>query len=411
MIGARIRLPVPHTGQRIILSEARRFNWLSAGRRWRKTTLSLHTITSGALRGGRYIWGAPTYDQTRIGMDELRHAWGDVADFNLSRMTATMPGGGLVYFRSLDKSDNVRGYTADGVVIDEAGFVKGDVWHEVLRPMLMDTGGWLWAKGTPNGRNWFWREWMAAQAAEDAAAWQVPTLGVEIRGGELVRKPHPLENPNIDFEEMKNLFSNTPERIFQQEYLAQFIDDAGGVFRRVMECATAETINEPQRGRQYVAGVDVASLVDYTVVTVFDVAAREVVFTDRFNRVDYNVLENRLTAVYHRFGLSSMTVEANSIGQPVIDHLRQKGLTVIPFTTTNSTKQAIIQGLQSAFEHGSIKIPNDPIMIDELQSFEAKRNASGSFSYSAPDGMHDDMVMSLAIAWDSISKSGPVVLW
>jgi hypothetical protein len=46
-----------------------------------------------------------------------------------------------------------------------------------------------------------------------------------------------------------------------------------------------------------------------------------------------------------------------------------------------------------------------------LQSFEAKRNASGSFSYSAPTGLHDDMVMALAIAWNAVSASGPLVLW
>jgi len=40
---------------------------------------------------------------------------------------------------------------------------------------------------------------------------------------------------------------------------------------------------------------------------------------------------------------------------------------------------------------------------------ESKRNASGSFSYSAPDGMHDDTVMSLAIAWSGLQERVQVV--
>jgi hypothetical protein len=44
-----------------------------------------------------------------------------------------------------------------------------------------------------------------------------------------------------------------------------------------------------------------------------------------------------------------------------------------------------------------------------MLSFESKRNASGSFSYSAPDGMHDDTVMSLAIAWDAINSQGVIL--
>ncbi len=49
------------------------------------------------------------------------------------------------------------GETADGVIIDECADVVEPAWYEVLRPMLVDTGGWLWAIGTPKGRNWSWR--------------------------------------------------------------------------------------------------------------------------------------------------------------------------------------------------------------------------------------------------------------
>jgi phage terminase large subunit-like protein len=104
--------------------------------------------------------------------------------------------------------------------------------------------------------------------------------------------------------------------------------------------------------------------------------------------------------------MESMAIETNSIGQGVIDHLYARGMNIYPFTTTNATKDAAIKALQAAFEHGEIKIINDQDLIGELMSFESKRNASGSFSYSAPDGMHDDCVMALAIAWNAISSGG-----
>jgi len=152
-----------------------------------------------------------------------------------------------------------------------------------------------------------------------------------------------------------------------------------------------------------VAGVDVAASVDFTVVTVMDAESKEMVYLDRFNRVDYPVLIDRLESVYHRYGLTSMVVESNSIGRPVIDELVNRGLAIIPFTTTSATKQSIIQQLQAAFENAQIKIVNNPVLVGELLSFESKRNPSGGFSYSAPDGMHDDCVMSLAFAWNAIS--------
>jgi phage terminase large subunit-like protein len=132
------------------------------------------------------------------------------------------------------------------------------------------------------------------------------------------------------------------------------------------------------------------------------VTTGEMAFMDRFNRVDYSVLEDRLEAIYNRFNLDTMTIEDNSIGKGVIDHLRNRGLTLNTFTTTNSTKHAAVTALQSAFEHGRIKIINDPVLVGELQAFEAKRNNSGTFSYSAPEGLHDDCVMALAIAWQGL---------
>ena len=403
MIGAKIKLPYPHAGQQAVRSAARRFNCLSAGRRWRKTTLAMSISVEAALKKGTYIWGAPTFDQVRIGFNEVRRAAGQVAIFNRSRMTATFPTGGEIVFKSLDNPDNARGYTADGVIVDEAGFVKGEAWDEVLRPMLMDTNGWAWLIGTPKGHNWFWREFSKAGANDDYMSWQIPTKGCKIQDGELIPDPHPLENPDIPFSEIVNLYRTLPERVFLQEVQARFIDDAGGVFRRVMECATGNLLDAPLENHQYIAGVDVADKADFTVVTVIDVRTKEMIFMDRFNRVGYVALQDRLHATYKRFKLKNMIVEDNSIGMPVIDNLRQRGMVITPFHTSRATKQPLIQNLQSAFEHGDITILNDPVLIGELQAYESKKTASG-FSYSAPSGLHDDCVMSLAIAWQGVSS-------
>ncbi|MDX9779611.1 MAG: terminase family protein [bacterium] len=404
-----IRLPYPHQGQRLVRNEAKRFNWLSAGRRWRKTTLTMAIAVESAAQGKTIIWGAPTYDQVRIGFDETQKAAVGVADFNQSRMEASFPNNGKIMYRSLDKADNVRGHTADGVVMDEAAFIDKKAWNQVLRPMLIDTGGWSWAIGTPNGRNWYWEEHVKAVDDPNSMAWQVPTLGVRITDKGLVREPHPYENPDIPFDEIEKLFQSMPTKIFEQEILGQFVDLSGGVFRRVQEAAVLQP-SEPQAGRQYVAGVDVASSVDFTVVSVLDAESKEMVYLDRFNRVDYPVLIDRLDSVYKRYNLTAMVVESNSIGRPVIDELVARGLNIVPFTTTSATKQAIIQGLQNAFENGLIRVLDEPVLVGELLSFESKRNASGSFSYSAPPGMHDDCVMSLAIAWNAVSDRG-IILW
>lgn len=223
-------LPYPHTGQRAVRQQAKRFNWLAAGRRWRKTTLTMAIAVEAALQGRQIVWGAPVYDQVYVGWEETKKAAGAIAQFNQSRMQAVFPGRGSIIYRSLDDPDNARSHTADGIVIDECGDVAQEAWYAVLRPMLIDTGGWFWGIGTPRGLNWFWREHQRAQVADDSMSWQVPTVGAVIQDGRLVRLPHPLENPNIAFSEIESLFHTSPEADFRQEILAEFVEAGYTIF-------------------------------------------------------------------------------------------------------------------------------------------------------------------------------------
>jgi len=94
---------------------------------------------------------------------------------------------------------------------------------------------------------------------------------------------------------------------------------------------------------------------------------------------------------------------ANSIGQPVIEQLTREGLRIHPFTTTNASKAEAIEALALAFERGDIRILNDPVMLSELMAYQAERLPSGLLRYGAPTGGHDDIVMSLALAWTGVS--------
>lgn len=303
-------------------------------------------------------------------------------------MTAFFPTGGEVSIRSAIDPNGLRGEGLDFIVMDEAAYIDPAAWYEALRPTLADRLGRALFISTPNGRNWFWRLYM-----QDGDEWQAFTFPT-------------AANPYIATTEIEAARLSLPEIIFRQEFLAEFIDSDGAVFRRVVEACTSVAIDEAQPDRQYTIAVDVAQSVDYTVACVMDVEARAQVAMDRFSRVDYPVLEDRLMAIYNRFKAERMRVEANGIGAPVIDHLREMGLNIESFTTTNATKGTIIQGLMGALEHNNIVILDDETQKNELLSFESKRSQSGAITYSAPDGLHDDTVMALAMAWDMIDNGG-----
>lgn len=388
-----IKLPPLHPRQREIALDDARFKVAAAGRRFGKTRLgaALCMMTAGA--GGRAWWVAPTYPVAQVGWRLIRRMALQIpgAEVRQAERIATLPNGGEIQVRSADNPDSLRGEGLDFVVMDECAFIHEDAWQEALRPALADRKGRALFISTPKGRNWFWRLWQRCIDDHDHEwhGWQLPTAA----------------NPYIDPTEIEAARLGLPERIFAQEFLAQFLDDAGGVFHRVMECATATAIDTPIPGRAYIAGVDIANEADYTVISILDSRTREQVYIDRFNRVGYIALEERIAAAYARWNVQTMIIEDNSIGQPVIDHLRGRGLSIVPFHTSASSKQPLIQALQAAFEHGTIKILNDPIQIGELQAYEGKRMASG-MSYGAPGGLHDDTVMALALAWHGVDRRG-----
>jgi len=392
IVTKRIPLPELHPTQRQVMNQPARLKVLACGRRWGKTTLGIETAIDVALRSGVVWWVAPSYRMAVLVWRELKRILVEAhTEKNEIEHYLELPTGGSITVRSADNPDSLRGAGLDYVILDECALIAEDAWQAALRPALADRNGGALLISTPKGHNWFWRMFHSGEAQ----VYQFPTSS----------------NPFIAASEIEAARASLPERVFAQEFEALFIDDAGGVFRRVVEAAT---MHEQDRidGHMYIAGVDVAQAVDFTVCSVIDVMTKQQVYQDRFNRVDYSVLEDRLTATYRRYGLTTMIVESNSIGQPVIENLIRRGLNITPFVTTSATKDAIIRQLQSAFEHGDIIILNDGTLVNELQAFESQRSTSGLFRYSAPIGMHDDCVMALALAWSGIAQHvGSLVEW
>lgn len=184
-----------------------------------------------------YIWLAPTYKQVEIAWDESRKALAfSGAEMNESRKVIKLPTGGRAIFRSGDNPDSVRGYSAAGVVLDEASYLQPRLWREIVRPMLIDTDGWAWFIYTPKGFDWTYDEEEAARQREDSAVFYAPTLGAKVIRHEdgthdLVREPHPLENPHIAWQEIYSAFKSSDVYTFEQEFLVKRGAQSGLVYQ------------------------------------------------------------------------------------------------------------------------------------------------------------------------------------
>jgi phage terminase large subunit-like protein len=387
-----VTLPALHTSQRRVVDSDKRFRVLACGRRWGKTRLGAALCIYVALSGGRSWWCAPSYPMSIVGWRLIHRLALQIPDVEIRKAerSITFPTGGEIWVRSADNPDSLRGEGLDFAVLDECAFMKEPAWQEAIRPALSDRQGRAMFISTPKGRNWFWRLWQRCQDDNDSEwqGWQLPTS----------------DNPYIADEEIEAARKSLPERIYRQEYLALFIDDSGGVFRGIMQAATAIPESKPQPAGQYIIGVDWGKHNDFTVLTVLNAANRSLVHMDRFNQIDYAVQVNRLVALHERFKSTAIIAERNSMGDPLIEQLQRRGMPVYPFITTNATKARAIDELGLAFERGDIQIINEPVLVGELQAYEMERLPSGMMRYNAPQGLHDDCVMSLAIGWQGLME-------
>ncbi len=389
----------PHPGQTEVHQDAHRFKVLAAGRRWGKTRLGVLECIDKASHGGIAWWVAPSYKTSEAGWRPLTRICARLPSVRVLKAEKTIrfPSGGLVAVRSSEVFDNLRGEGLDLVVLDECAFQKQEVWTEVLRPALADKKGSALFISTPNRCNWFYDLFNLSQLHPQTwRSWQFPTAS----------------NPFIDPAEIDLARRSTTDEIFRQEYLAEFIQEYGSVFRNIEAVSTLQPQSPWGHGEQessaighhYIAAVDVATSTDYTVISVLDLNSKEQVHISRFNRVDYPELEARIAQVYRDFHLNLIIVEVNGIGRPVIDHLLERGLNVVPFLTTQASKNNLILGLKSALEHSRLRLLDHEIQKRELLAFEERVSPNGAFSYSAPAGLHDDCVMALAMAWDACQK-------
>lgn len=218
---ARIKLPSFHPRQREIALDDARFKVAACGRRFGKTRLGAALCIMTAGQRGRAWWVAPTYKVGQVGWRLLSRMAQQVpgADVQKAERLITFPGGGEIYVRSADNPNSLRGEGLDFVVLDECAFIHEDAWQEALRPALSDHKGRAMFISTPKGQNWFYRLWLrcADPTQEEWRGWRLPTS----------------DNPYIDPAEIEAARISLPERVFRQEYLAEFLAEAGeNAFKR-----------------------------------------------------------------------------------------------------------------------------------------------------------------------------------
>jgi hypothetical protein len=334
----------------------------------------------------------------------LRKATRGAVEMRESDWCVKFQHGAEVWIKSSEKEHSLRGAGLAGVGFDECRDIKPHVWREIVRPALIDSGGFAMFASTPRGHDWFWQLEVEARGREDWACFHYSTR----------------DNPSLSAQEIAEASRDLTERQVLQEIDAEYLGDGSGVFRGVDKvCVGIES--QPETGHQYVIGVDWGRSGDYTVYSVVDATTRRQVRLDRFSGIEYPIQADRLAALAQKYNHADIVAESNAMGQPIIEMLGRRGLYIMPFHTSAASKAKLVDRLALEMERADIVLLNHPALRAELTAFEATRLPSGQIRYSAPAEMHDDTVIATmlsvhgaatdTITSDSVAQFERAMVW
>ena len=338
-------------------------------------------VEQAILNGGRnrnFWWVAPVYPQAKIAFRRIKvglPAGSFVA--NESELTITLPLiGSVIWFKTGEKPDNLYGEDVYAAVVDEGSRCREDAWV-ALRSTLTATRGPVRIIGNVKGRaNWHYRMSRRAEAGAPGYSYAKLTAYDAVAGGVL------------DLAEIEDAQRVLPDAVFRELYLAEPSDDQGNPFGISKIEACVAPLSE---GRTVAIGIDLAKSHDWTVVIGLDRHGRVTGF-ERWQST-WELTELRILAL---MGQVPTLIDSTGVGDPIVERLARKAPLVAGFKFTSQSKQQLMEGLAVAIQGGHVRFP-DGLLRTELETFEYSYTRTGA-TYNAPEGLHDDCVVALALA-------------
>ena len=230
--------------QQKVFADTTRFKIVTAGRRCGKSRLSAVSLLIEGLNcpeGSAVMYIAPTIGQARTIIWDLLHDLGRqvIKSSHVNTLEITLINGRKILVRGADNPDSLRGVSLTYVVLDEAAFIKQDIWEKVIRASLSDKKGRALFISTPSGRNWFYDIYKLGKEETDPEwrSWLFTTK----------------DNETIDPAEVEAAKRSLSSFAFKQEYLASFDNAGSDIFKEEW----FKTKPEPSEG-QYVVAIDLA---------------------------------------------------------------------------------------------------------------------------------------------------------
>ena len=364
----------PHEAQRAVLNSTARFRVLMCGRRFGKSLIAQVISVQESAQNERLVaYITPTYQLAKIFFEQLISKLPKESfTCNKSDLVITYNSGSIRFFTG-ERLDAMRGLKFHLAIIDEASYIANleEGWNNAIRPTLTDYKGKAIFLSTPKGRNFFYSLYLRS----GEKGWQS-------------FKYTTYDNPHIDPDEIDSARAGLPNAVFEQEYMANPMENAANPFgsENIRACIAPLSTLPPQY-----YGIDLAKSFDFTVIIGLD-RNGQCSYYQRFQK-DWKTTKEDILKIDKS---KPVLIDSTGVGDAIVEDLQKYFQRMTGFKYTAGTKQQLMEGLVAAMHKREVAYPDGTIK-DELELFEYRYTPTG-VKYTAPQGFHDDCVNALALA-------------
>lgn len=354
-----------HGGQDAVFSHPARRKTVAKGRRWGFTQGAAQYVIEQMLQGMTpVLWGDTiatniTKYIERYFVPVLKQLPASMWEWKKQEKTLRIAQA-VCDFRSADQPENWEGFGYKLIILNEAGIILKNpyLWHNAVRPMLMDyPDSLVIIGGTPKGKNLFHELFL-----KSTDGWQPFTFSS-------------YDNPFLQRSEIDAMERELPDSVVRQEIYAEFVGEGESVlipYDLIMVCV-ALVPPETRFGNE-VWGLDVARQGDD-----FSVLAkrhyRHVHSLQQYSIPDMMQLASMVNVEYQQAAIKprQIFVETTFQGWGVVDRLRELGVPAIGADPgAGATEPALLNKraemyvrLLQAMRQG-ITLPNHKGLIKQL---------------------------------------------
>ena len=329
--------------------------------------------------------------------------------FTDGKMTLRLINGARIECRSWKLPANLQGDSVYATVVDEAGLLTSAARAIISsrRSALLGPARYI---GNPAATgSEFWNLHQQATDGKDAGdgywdvlKWTWKTRYAALAPDQQVRYLRFIED------ERKNQAPFHFARLYDADWAVPEKSIFGPVVIKLeKEGRLIAPDPKPHPGHPYLVAWDIGVTSDYTVGVPLCLKCFTVTDFYRDRPGDTTGLPSKMAEYTGLWNQAQMVVEKNGLGLVIFNDVARLYKKVQGWETDNINKRTAVFEVLSRLDKGGLTIPKIAAMLNELTNYESQQNPkTQTWTFGAPAGAKDDIVMALLIAVGSATSGG-----